>query len=214
LSAALAEAVEHLHRQALGVGRGLEHDGRHGGHQHGLGHAAGRLAMPGHIAGHLAAAGAVADVHGVAQVQVLGHREGVGRVVVHVMAFADLGRAAVAAAVVRHHAEAALDEEQHLRVPVVAAQRPAVVEDDGLGVLGAPVLVEDLGAVGGGDEVHGGSGVRMGGMGGRRRAGRAGRQGPGRGQAGGQRELATAQQGLSALRVAGVGCGGWVMAVA
>jgi hypothetical protein len=30
-----------------------------------------------------------------------------------------------------------------------------MVEDDGLGVLRAPVLVENLGAVGGGDEGHG-----------------------------------------------------------
>jgi hypothetical protein len=36
-------------------------------------------------------------------------------------------------------------EEQHLVVPVVGAQRPTVVKDDRLA--GAPVLVEDLGAV-------------------------------------------------------------------
>jgi hypothetical protein len=53
----------------------------------------------------------------------------------------------MAAAVMRDHAIALREEEHHLRVPVVGAQRPAVMEDDRLRVLGAPVLVEDLGAV-------------------------------------------------------------------
>lgn len=43
---------------------------------------------------------------------------------------------------------------QQLRVPVVRRQRPAVVEHDRLGVLGAPVLEVDLRAVFGGDESH------------------------------------------------------------
>ena len=45
-----------------------------------------------------------------------------------------------------------LEEEQHLRVPVVGRQRPAVAEHDGLTL--APVLVEDLNAVLGGDRGH------------------------------------------------------------
>lgn len=44
------------------------------------------------------------------------------------------------------------EEEQHLGVPVVGAQRPAVVEHDGLS--GAPILVEDLRAVFDLDAVH------------------------------------------------------------
>src|SRR4249920_2847149 len=35
------------------------------------------------------------------------------------------------------------EEVEHLGVPVVGAQWPAVMEDDGLRILGAPVLVED-----------------------------------------------------------------------
>ncbi|MNT93248.1 hypothetical protein D3C72_2346700 [compost metagenome] len=85
----------------------------------------------------------------------LGHRRGVGGVVVHVVAVADLAGAPVAAPVVGDDAVALGDEEQHLRVPVVAGQGPAVVEDDGLGGLGAPVLVVDVNAVGGGDDAHG-----------------------------------------------------------
>src|SRR3954447_20950738 len=48
-----------------------------------------------------------------------------------------------------------LEEEQQLGVPVVGRERPAVAEDDGLS--GAPVLVVDLDAVGGGDGGHGSS---------------------------------------------------------
>src|SRR6185369_9651335 len=39
------------------------------------------------------------------------------------------------------------EEVEHLRVPVIGAQWPAMVEDDGLRVLGAPVLVEDRHAI-------------------------------------------------------------------
>src|SRR5690606_33119231 len=45
---------------------------------------------------------------------------------------------------------------EHLGVPVVGAERPAVVEDDGLGVFGAPVFEVDPDAVAGGDGGHGG----------------------------------------------------------
>src|SRR5678816_1057076 len=39
------------------------------------------------------------------------------------------------------------DEVEHLSVPVIGAQRPAMMEDDGLRVLGSPVLVEDRHAI-------------------------------------------------------------------
>ena len=68
------------------------------------------------------------------------------------MAVRGLGRAAVAATVVGDHAVAVLHEEHHLGVPVVGTERPAVVEHDRL--TAAPVLVEDLRAVLGGDEGH------------------------------------------------------------
>ena len=59
------------------------------------------------------------------------------------------------AAVVRDGSIAVLDEEHHLVVPVVAAERPPVVKDQRLSVLGPPVLVEDLRAVSSADEWHG-----------------------------------------------------------
>src|SRR4030095_9452634 len=68
------------------------------------------------------------------------------------MATAGLDGAAMAAPVVGYDAIATLDEEQHLRVPIIGRQGPAVAEHDRLAV--APVLVEDLNAVFGGDRAH------------------------------------------------------------
>ncbi|KAI1690643.1 ATP dependent DNA ligase domain-containing protein [Ditylenchus destructor] len=133
------------------------HQRRHGADQHQLGDAALRLAMPHRVVQRLAAAGGMADMHRVAQIERLHHRRGIGRVVVHVMAITHLGRSAMAAAVMRDHAEALMQEEQHLRIPVIGAERPAVVEDDGLGVLRTPVLVEDLESITRRGEGHDGS---------------------------------------------------------
>ena len=58
----------------------------------------------------------------------------------------------MAAAVMRYDAIAVLEEEQHLRVPVIGRQRPAMAEHDGLTF--APVLVENLNAVFGWNRAH------------------------------------------------------------
>src|SRR4029077_20200710 len=65
---------------------------------------------------------------------------------IHVMAATGLGRAAMAAPVVGYDAIAVLEEEQHLRVPVIGRQRPAVAEDDGLSA--APVVVVEIDVTG------------------------------------------------------------------
>ena len=147
----LAQTVEHLDRQTARIGWCLYHDRRHGTDEHQLGDAA--LAVAGDIAGRLAAAGGVANVDGVAQVEMLDDVGGVGGVVVHVVAAADLARPAMAAPVMGDDAVALLDEVEHLRVPVVTAQRPAVMKNDRL--TGAPVLVIDLRSVFGRDCSHG-----------------------------------------------------------
>src|SRR5262245_814282 len=75
-----------------------------------------------------------------------------GRIVggaVHVVAGGGLAGPAVASPVMCDCAEAVLHEKQHLAVPCIGVQRPAVGEGDD-GTL-APVLVVDLGAVLGGD---------------------------------------------------------------
>src|SRR5712692_3898709 len=74
-------------------------------------------------------------------------------IVIHVMAVARLGGPAVAASVMGDDAIAVFEEEQHLRVPIIGRQRPAMAEHDGLTL--APVLIENLNAVFGGDRVHG-----------------------------------------------------------
>jgi hypothetical protein len=70
---------------------------------------------------------------------------------VRVVSYASMG---VAPAIMGDDSVTFVQEEDHLRVPVVRAQRPAVMEDDRLGVLGTPILVEDVRAVGRGDEGH------------------------------------------------------------
>ena len=91
----------------------------------------------------------------VAQVEMFKNGCGVGGVMIHIVPFGHLAGAAVTPAVMGDDAETFQDEIHHLGVPVVRAERPAVVEDDGLGVLGTPVLVEDFNAVRGGDVGHG-----------------------------------------------------------
>src|SRR3989449_3785887 len=72
---------------------------------------------------------------------------------IHVMAATGLGGASMAAPVVGDDAIAVLEEEQHLRVPIIGRQRPPMAEHDGLTL--SPVLVEDLNAVSGRDGRHG-----------------------------------------------------------
>ena len=132
-------------RHAVGVVVGLEHERRHRGDEHDLGDPRGAVAAD--VPGHLAAAGREADEGDVPEVEVLDQLGQVVGVGVHLVAVPGLARAAVPAAIVGDDAEAVRREEQHLRVPAVGVQRPAVAEDDGWTV--APVLVEDLGAVSG-----------------------------------------------------------------
>src|SRR5207244_13558739 len=71
---------------------------------------------------------------------------------IHVMAAARLGRAAMAPPVMGDHTEALAEKEEHLSVPIVRRERPAMAEHDGL--TRTPVLVENIGAVPGGDRGH------------------------------------------------------------
>src|SRR2546426_476181 len=85
----------------------------------------------------------MANVDGITQIEMRDDRGGVRGVVVHVVTIADLARPAMAAPVMRNDAIAHLQEVEHLGVPVVGAERPAMMEDDGLRVPGTPVLVVD-----------------------------------------------------------------------
>src|SRR6185295_11094750 len=71
---------------------------------------------------------------------------------VHVVTAAGLRGAAVPSSVMGDDAVALLKEEQHLGVPIVRRERPAMAEHDR--IAGAPVLVEDLRPVVRGDRGH------------------------------------------------------------
>src|SRR6266567_490087 len=109
--------------------------------------------MPSQIMRHLAAAGGMTNMDGVLQIKMRGQSRKVVGIVIHVMAVARLSGPAVASSVMGDDAIAVLEEEQHLRVPVIGRQRPTMAEDDGL--TGAPVLVVDIDAVFGLDGRHG-----------------------------------------------------------
>src|SRR5579864_3657809 len=92
-------------------------------------------------------------VNGVSQIELLGELCKIIRIGVHVIAVPGLRRATVAPPVVRYDTVAALSEKQHLRVPVVCGQWPAVAEHYRLPF--APVLVVDRGAIFGRNRSHG-----------------------------------------------------------
>src|SRR5229473_844678 len=108
--------------------------------------------MPAQIARHLAAAGGMADMDGVFQVEMRRKSRQVVGVMVHIVALGGLGGATMATAVMGDHAVAMMQEEQQLRVPIIGRQRPTMAEHNWL--TRTPVLVEDLRAVLGGDGGH------------------------------------------------------------
>jgi hypothetical protein len=104
------------------------------------------------IVGHFAAAGRMADEHRVLQVERIDDGGKVVGIRVHVVAVRRLVGTSVAAAVVSNDPVAFLHEEEHLRIPRVRVERPAVREHDGLA--GAPVLEKDARTVFRDDRVH------------------------------------------------------------
>src|SRR3954467_11298128 len=81
---------------------------------------------------------------------------GVGGIMVHVVAVADLARTAGPAPGMGDDAIALREKEEHLVVPVVGAQRPAVMKHQRVCVPGSPVFEVDLRAVFGRYCAHGG----------------------------------------------------------
>ena len=109
--------------------------------------------MPADITGDFTAAGGVAHVNRVLQVELFRELRQIVGVGVHVIAVPGLGGAAMTTAVVGDDSISLLTEKQHLSIPVVGGERPAVAEHDGLAC--TPVLVENLSSVFGGDDRHG-----------------------------------------------------------
>ena len=134
------EAVEHLDRHPARVVGRAQHERGHRRDECDLHDPAG--AVPADVAGDFPAAGGEADEGDLAQIEFFDQRGEVVGVGVHVVAVPGLSGPSVAAAVVGDAAVAVGGQEQHLRLPAVGIQRPAVAEHDRLSL--APVLVEDL----------------------------------------------------------------------
>ena len=144
------KVIEDLLRQTIRIGIRLYHQRRDCTDEGGLRDTA--LAMLPQIMRYLTAAGGMADVNGVLQIEMRGQGRKIGGIVVHVMALAYLRGTSVTAPVMGDDAIAAIEEEQHLRVPVIRRQRPAMAKDDRLPV--SPILIEDLDAVSGCHKWH------------------------------------------------------------
>src|SRR3546814_5096856 len=96
-------------------------------------------------------------MNGILQVQCLRQRDQVGGVGIHVIAIVGLARPAMAATVMRDDTIASGIEKEHLVVPFVAAERPAMMEHDRLRIARTPVLEKDPGAVTSGYHIEEGS---------------------------------------------------------
>src|SRR5437588_12898027 len=98
--------------------------------------------MTGEIMHHLAAAGRMADVNAILEVEMVGHGLQIVGIVVHVVAVAGLSRATMSTPISCNDAETFAEEKKHLRVPIIRRQRPAMAEHDGLTF--SPVLIIDV----------------------------------------------------------------------
>src|SRR6266480_2842566 len=134
------QSVKYFFGKAAGIFLRLHHQRRHRADQRSLRHPA--FAMPSQIMRYLAATGGMTDVHGILQIKMCGQSRKVVGIVIYVMAVARLGGPAVASSVMGDDAIAVFEEEQHLRVPVIGRERPAMAENYGLSL--APILIIDV----------------------------------------------------------------------
>src|SRR5712691_10787476 len=98
--------------------------------------------MTAEITHHLAAAGRMADVNRIFQVEMIGDGLQIVGIVVPVVSAAGLSRATMSAPISCNDAETFAEEKKHLRVPIIRRERPAVTEHDGLSA--APVFIIDV----------------------------------------------------------------------
>src|SRR5205085_339784 len=142
--------VEDFLGETAGIFRCPEHQRRHCADERRLRSPA--LAVPCQIVRYLAPAGGMADVNGILQAEMRGQSRKVVCIMVHVMALARLAGATVTTAIMGDHSIAVIWKEQHLRVPVIGRERPAMREHHRL--TRTPILVINLGAVLGLDRWH------------------------------------------------------------
>src|SRR5438874_4563316 len=98
--------------------------------------------MTAEITHYLAAAGGMADVNRILEVEMIGHGLQIVGIVVHVVSAAGLSRATMSTPISCNDAETFAEEKKHLRVPIIRRERPAVAEHDGLTF--APILIVDV----------------------------------------------------------------------
>src|ERR1700692_1011336 len=91
----------------------------------------------------------MSDHDGVLKVESVEQLREIVRVSIHIVAIPGLSRTAMTSAVMRDYAITALAEKQHLSVPIVGRERPAVAENDGLSF--APIFVKNLRSIFGWD---------------------------------------------------------------
>src|SRR5271170_939189 len=72
------------------------------------------------------------DVNGILQVEMCRQCRKIVRIMIHVMPVGNLRRPSMAAAIMSNDPIAVVEEEHHLRVPVIARQWPAMAEHDRL----------------------------------------------------------------------------------
>lgn len=87
------------------------------------------------VASDFATACGVPDMHSTMQVEMIGQRGDVRGIDLHLVAGVGLARMSVPVAVMRDDTVALPEEEQHLPIPIIGGERPAVMEDDRLRVL-------------------------------------------------------------------------------
>ena len=68
-------------------------------------------------------------------------------IMIHVVPVPDLAGSPMTASVVCNHPVAIRQEKKHLRIPVVRAERPSVMEKDHWGIAWSPVFIKDLNTV-------------------------------------------------------------------
>src|SRR5438105_9071405 len=98
--------------------------------------------MTGEIMHHLAAAGRMADVNRILEVEMIDHGLQIVGIVVHVVSAAGLSRATMSAPISCNDAETFAEKKKHLRVPIIRRERPAVTEHNRLPA--APVFIKDV----------------------------------------------------------------------
>src|SRR5687768_12363878 len=143
-------AVEQLDRQAVGIGGGFQHERWHGGDQDGLGYSARSIAAD--VARDFSASGGVAHQGDLIEIEGFDHCRKIVGIAIHVIAGRSLAGSPVPTTVVRDYAKAVLRQEEHLSIPHVGVQRPAMRERNGRA--SAPVLVVNLRSIFRGDNTH------------------------------------------------------------